>query len=276
MLALAPKASSRSVLSFNVDTPTSLPQTVGRVAILSGCAQPVLDPGINAATRRLLGRFGVKVVAPPGEGCCGALVHHLGREEEALAFARVNVDAWINEMDGQGLDAIIVTASGCGTTIKDYGHMLRLDPTYAKKAERVSALAKDISEYLFTLDLPVLPSQRLTVAYHSACSLQHGQKITAPPKNLLKTAGFTVRDPAEGHLCCGSAGTYNILQPEISAQLKVRKVRNIEATKPDVIAAGNIGCITQIATGTAIPILHMVELLDWAYGGPKPSKLKAL
>lgn len=245
----------------------------GRVAILSGCAQSVLDPGINVATIRLLARFGVEVVVPQGEGCCGALVHHMGREGEALDFARNNVDVWTREIETKGLDAIIITASGCGTTIKDYGHMLRLDPAYAEKAARVSALASDITEYLAALDLPQQEPKRLTVTYHSACSMQHGQKITMAPKLLLKNAGFTVRDPAEGHLCCGSAGTYNILQPEISGELKARKVRNIEATKPDVIATGNIGCMTQIGSGTAIPILHTVELLDWAYGGEKPAKL---
>ncbi|TRL39134.1 glycolate oxidase subunit GlcF [Rhizobium straminoryzae] len=247
----------------------------GRVALLEGCAQPVLDPGINAATRRLLARFGVAVVTPKGEGCCGALVHHMGREADALDFARRNIDAWMAEIEGEGLDAILITASGCGTTIKDYGHMLRLDPAYAEKAARVSALARDITEYLATLDLPRLETRGLTVAYHSACSMQHGQKITLQPKNLLKAAGFAVKDPAEGHLCCGSAGTYNILQPEISGQLKQRKVRNLEATKPDVVATGNIGCITQIRTGTEIPVLHTVELLDWAYGGPKPARLPA-
>jgi glycolate oxidase iron-sulfur subunit len=245
----------------------------GRVAILSGCAQSVLDPGINSATIRLLARFGIEVILPEGEGCCGALVHHMGREEEALDFARRNVDVWTREIDNKSLDAIIITASGCGTTIKDYGHMLRLDPAYAEKAARVSALASDITEYLSTLDLPRQEQRRLNVAYHSACSMQHGQKITLAPKLLLKNAGFTVRDPAEGHLCCGSAGTYNILQPDISAELKARKVKNIEATKPDVIATGNIGCMTQIGSGTAIPIVHTVELLDWAYGGEKPAKL---
>ncbi len=245
----------------------------GRVAILTGCAQPVLDPAINAATISLLTRLGVEVVAPQGEGCCGALVHHMGREEQALAFARRNVDAWIREVETGGLDAIVITASGCGTTIKDYGHMLRLDPAYAEKAARVSALAKDVTEYLATLDLPVCPPKGLTVAYHSACSMQHGQKITMLPKQLLKAAGFVVRDPPEGHLCCGSAGTYNILQTEISDQLKARKVKNIMATRPDVIAAGNIGCMTQIGSATATPIVHTVQLLDWAYGGPRPATL---
>ena len=242
------------------------------MAILTGCAQPVLDPGINEATIRLLTRLGVEVVVPEGEGCCGALVHHMGREEQALASARANIDVWMREIDAGGLDAIIITASGCGTTIKDYGHMLRLDPAYAEKAARVSALAKDITEYLASLDLPSHMPRGITVAYHSACSMQHGQRITMAPKLLLKAAGFTVRDPAEGHLCCGSAGTYNILQPEISGELKARKVKNIEATKADIIATGNIGCITQIATGTGMPILHTVELLDWAYGGERPAK----
>ncbi len=243
----------------------------GRVAILTGCAQPVLKPSINEATVRLLTRLGVEVVVPQGEGCCGALVHHMGREHQAHDDARRNVDAWTREIDNGGLDAIIVTASGCGTTIKDYGWMLRDDAEYAAKAARVSALAKDITEYLAARDLPE-PALRpgLTVTYHSACSMQHGQKITAAPKTLLRAAGFTVKDPAEGHLCCGSAGTYNIMQPDIAGTLKARKVRNIEATRPDLIAAGNIGCITQIGSGTKLPIVHTVELLDWAYGGPKP------
>ncbi|QND49636.1 glycolate oxidase subunit GlcF [Rhizobium lusitanum] len=248
----------------------------GRVAILTGCAQPVLDPGINEATIRLLTRLGVEVVVPQGESCCGSLVHHMGREEQALASVRANVDVWMREVEAGGLDAIIVTTSGCGTTIKDYGHKLRLDPAYADKAAKISALAKDITEYLAGLDLPAHMPRGITVAYHSACSLQHGQRITMAPKQLLKTAGFTVREPAEGHLCCGSAGTYNIMQSEISAELKARKVRNLEATKADVIATGNIGCITQIATGTGIPILHTVELLEWAYGGEMPAKLKGL
>ncbi|MDL2407565.1 glycolate oxidase subunit GlcF [Rhizobium calliandrae] len=248
----------------------------GRVAILTGCAQPVLDPAINEATIRLLTRLGVEVVVPEGEVCCGSLVHHMGREEQALASARVNIDVWMREIEGSGLDAIIVTASGCGTTIKDYGHMLRLDPAYAEKAARISALTTDITEYLASLDLPSHMPRGIAVAYHSACSMQHGQKITMAPKLLLKAAGFAVRDPAEGHLCCGSAGTYNIMQSEISGQLKARKVRNLEATKADIIATGNIGCITQIATGTGMPILHTVELLDWAYGGDMPAKLKGL
>ncbi|MCO6049091.1 glycolate oxidase subunit GlcF [Mesorhizobium sp. RP14(2022)] len=276
MLKLAPRTLPAQTDPARTGSHRPNGQRRGRVAILGGCAQPVLDPAINAATLRLLNRLGVEVVFTERETCCGALVHHMGRESEALRFARANVDVWTAEIEQGGLDAIIVTTSGCGTTIKDYGHMLRLDPAYAEKAARVSALAKDITEYLATLDLARLEPQGLSVAYHSACSMQHGQKITMAPKALLKAAGFVVRDPAEGHLCCGSAGTYNILQPEISAELKARKVRNIERTKADLIATGNIGCITQIASGTATPILHTVELLDWAYGGPKPEKLALL
>jgi glycolate oxidase iron-sulfur subunit len=246
----------------------------GRVAILTGCAQPVLKPGINEATVRLLNRIGVEVVVPEGEGCCGALVHHMGREHDALDAARNNIDAWTRVIDNGGLDAIIITASGCGTTIKDYGYMLREDPAYAEKAKRVSELAKDITEYLAGIEMPApVNGAELVVAYHSACSMQHGQKITTQPKTLLKAAGFTVKDPPEGHLCCGSAGTYNIMQPEIARTLRDRKVRNIERTKPDLIATGNIGCMTQIAGGTDIPIIHTVELLDWVYGGEKPAGL---
>jgi len=248
----------------------------GRVAILTGCAQPVLKPGINEATIRLLNRIGVEVVVPEGEGCCGALVHHMGREDDALDAARNNVDAWTRQIDNGGLDAIIITASGCGTAIKDYGYMLREDPAYAEKAAHVSAIAKDITEYLASIEMPEpVNGANMVVAYHSACSMQHGQKITVQPKALLKAAGFTVKDPPEGHLCCGSAGTYNIMQPEIARTLRDRKVKNIERSKPDLIATGNIGCMTQIAGGTDIPIIHTVELLDWVYGGDRPAGLPA-
>jgi glycolate oxidase iron-sulfur subunit len=248
----------------------------GRVAILTGCAQPVLDPGINEATISLLNRLGVEVVVPQGEGCCGALVHHMGREEQALASARQNVDAWTREIENGGLDAIVITASGCGTTIKDYGFMLRLDPAYSQKAAKVSALAKDITEYLAMLDLPE-PTRKpgTVVAYHSACSMQHGQKIVRQPKELLAKAGFVVKEPREGHLCCGSAGTYNIMQPEISARLRDRKVKNIAASGAAIVATGNIGCITQIASAANMPVVHTVKLLDWAYGGPRPEELVA-
>jgi glycolate oxidase iron-sulfur subunit len=246
----------------------------GRVALLTGCAQSVLDPGINEATVRLLTRLGVEVVVPEGEGCCGALVHHMGREADALVAARNNVDAWTRVIESGGLDAILITASGCGTTIKDYGFMLRMDEAYAGKAAKVSALAKDVTEYLAALDLPVpATTTGQAVAYHSACSMQHGQNITRQPRELLQKAGFRLVEPREGHLCCGSAGTYNILQPEISARLRDRKVKNLAATGAAMIATGNIGCMTQIGTRAGMPILHTVELLDWAYGGPKPAVL---
>ncbi len=275
MLELAPKslAAKSSYAEAGIHEPKE--KKKGRVAILTGCAQPVLAPGINEATIRLLTRFGIEVVVPKGEGCCGALVHHMGREEAALENARQNVDVWTRELESGGLDAIVITASGCGTTIKDYGYMLRLDPAYKAKAARISALAKDITEYLAMLDLPAVErATGLTVAYHSACSMQHGQKITRQPKDLLKAAGFIVKDPAEGHLCCGSAGTYNIMQPEIARTLRDRKVKNIEATGASLIATGNIGCITQIASGSRLPIVHTIELLDWAYGGPKPGNFR--
>jgi glycolate oxidase iron-sulfur subunit len=250
--------------------PSALPRR-GRVAMLTGCAQQVLRPTINESAIRLLGRHGVEVVLPKGEGCCGALVHHMGREHDAAAYAKANIDAWTREIDGEGLDAILITTSGCGTTVKDYGFMLREDPAYAAKAARVAALAKDVTEYLgtLTLDAPVR-TLKGPLAYHSACSMQHGQKITDLPKRLLRESGFAVRDVPEGHICCGSAGTYNLLQPEIADQLRARKVANIRKVQPVAVAAGNIGCMTQIGIGTEIPVVHTVELLDWARGGPAP------
>jgi glycolate oxidase iron-sulfur subunit len=247
----------------------------GRVALLAGCVAPVIGPSINAAASRVLARHGVEVVSAAGEGCCGAIAHHLGREHDALACARRNIDAWTAEIDGEGLDAIVIAASGCGTMVKDYGLLLRGDPAYATRAARVSSLARDISEYLARLDLrPARAPAGIIAAYHAACSLQHGQKITREPKEILFKCGFVVKDVPEGHLCCGSAGTYNILEPDIARRLRERKVQNIETVKPDVIAAGNIGCITQIASGTDIPVVHPVELIDWATGGPKPEALE--
>jgi glycolate oxidase iron-sulfur subunit len=244
-----------------------------RVALLTGCAQKVLRPAINEATIRLLTRQGVEVVNALGEGCCGSLVHHMGREGESLDAARANVDAWTRLIEAGGLDAIIINASGCGTTVKDYGHMLRLDAAYAGKAARVSALARDITEFLADFGLAgAAAPEALTVAYHSACSMQHGQRIRTQPKDLLAGAGFAVRDVPEGHLCCGSAGIYNIMQPELAGRLKARKLANIDRVAPDVIATGNIGCITQLE-GAGIPIVHTIELLDWATGGPKPAEL---
>jgi len=249
----------------------------GRVALLQGCAQPVLAGSINEAAIRLLTRHGVEVVLAKGEACCGSLVHHMGREHQALAQARANIDAWTREIDGAGLDAIVSTASGCGVTIKDYGYMLRNDVVYAAKAARVSALALDVSEYLMRLDLgaPAQPSG-LTVAYQASCSLQHGQKITRQPKDLLARAGFSVRELAEPHLCCGSAGTYNMMQPDIANRLRDRKVTNIVRTGADVVATGNIGCLTHIQPASAVPVVHTIELLDWAYGGPRPDALNSV
>jgi glycolate oxidase iron-sulfur subunit len=245
----------------------------GRVALLQGCAEPVLRPGIREATVRLLNRTGYEVIFAPGEVCCGALVHHLGKGQAGLDAARRNVDAWTREIDGKGLDAILITASGCGTMIKDYGYMLRGDAAYAEKSARVSALAKDITEFLGNMSLPVGNGRGLTVAYHPACSLQHGQNVKEEPRRLLEAAGYKVRTPAEAHLCCGSAGTYNILQPVIAGQLGDRKTANLERLNADVIATGNIGCATQISLRTGVPVVHSVELLDWAYGGPAPAAL---
>jgi glycolate oxidase iron-sulfur subunit len=243
----------------------------GRVALLQGCAQQVLAPRINRAAINLLTRHGIEVVLVRDEQCCGALTHHLGRDGDALGRARANIAAWLGEAERGGLDAILVTTSGCGTVIKDYGFMLREDRDFAGPAAKVSALAKDITEYVGGLEL-LPPQQRgdLVIAYHSACSLQHGQKITQAPKELLSKSGFVVKDVPESHLCCGSAGTYNILQPDIASRLRDRKVANIAMVKPDMIAAGNIGCMVQIAGGTSVPVVHTVELLDWATGGPRP------
>ena len=244
----------------------------GRVALLAGCVNDILAPEINAAAIRVLTRHGVEVVLAQGAGCCGSLVHHMGREKEALAQARANIDAWTA---AGRLDAIVITASGCGTTVKDYGFMLRTDSAYAERAARVAKLARDISEYLASLPLAAKPPDRaLAVAYHAACSLQHGQRITRQPKDLLAKLGFSVKDVPEGHLCCGSAGTYNIMQPDIARRLRERKVGTIERLRPDVIAAGNLGCITQIAAGTDLPVVHTVELIDWATGGPCPPALR--
>jgi len=273
MLRLAPRGPlPRAAAAPRVSA--AVGERKGRVALMAGCVAPVIKPSINAAAISVLTRHGIEVVLPEGQACCGSLVHHMGHAADALAAARVNIDAWTAELAAGDLDAILITASGCGTTVKDYGFMLRGDSVYAAKAARISTLAADISEYLAGLDLsPVDESRRLTVAYHAACSLQHGQKITRQPKDLLCKTGFVVKDVSEGHLCCGSAGTYNILQPDIARRLRERKVGNIERLAPDAIAAGNIGCITQIAAGTAIPVVHTVELIDWATGGRKPEAL---
>ncbi len=242
-----------------------------RVALMTGCAQRALNTDINDATIRLLTRLGAEVVIPKGQGCCGALTHHMGKETESHVTAAKNIRAWVAEMDA-GLDAIVINTSGCGTTVKDYGHMFR-NSDLAANAARVSAIALDVSEVLMKLDMPEGSAKDTKVAYHAACSLQHGQQIKTHPKTLLKKAGFTVLEPADSHLCCGSAGTYNLMQPEISGQLRDRKVQTLEALKPDIIAAGNIGCMMQIGSASETPIVHTVELLDWATGGPRPAGL---
>jgi glycolate oxidase iron-sulfur subunit len=244
-----------------------------RVALLTGCAQKALNTDINDATIRLLRRLGCEVVVARGAGCCGALTHHMGKADLSHASAAANIRAWMAEKREAGLDAVVINTSGCGTTVKDYGHMFRTDPALAADAAAVAGMALDISELLARLGLPEGAPKGMRIAYHAACSLQHGQQVKTAPKDLLKRAGFEVTEPADSHLCCGSAGTYNLLQPEISAELKRRKVATLEARKPDAIAAGNIGCMMQIGSGTGIPVVHTVELLDWATGGPKPRAL---
>jgi glycolate oxidase iron-sulfur subunit len=245
------------------------------VAFAPACVQPALDPGIDAACRRLLTRLGAQVVQVPGTGCCGALVHHMGRRDEARAAARRNVAAFRPLLASGRLDAIVVTASGCGTLLKDYGHLLADDADFAEDARRLASLARDVTEVLGPLTRERTPPSGdhagLAVAYHAACSLQHGQKITGLPETLLRQAGFAVRAIGEGHLCCGSAGTYNLLQPAFATALRDRKVRNIAATGATAVAADNIGCIVQLRGAVGVPIVHTVELLDWAWGGPAPA-----
>jgi len=276
MLELAPT-------DLGPPSPVDVPQVFpaegarrGRVALLNGCAQTVIAPQINEATIRLLTRLGVEVVVADGAGCCGSRVQHMGEVDTSRGQAAANIGSWIAEADGAGLDAIIINASGCGTQVKDYAFMFREDEAYAGKAARVSELAKDVSEYLETLAVDIRPIDGippLRVTYHSACSMQHGQQLRTPPKTLLVAAGFTVSDPGEGHLCCGSAGTYNILQPELAGRLRDRKAANIARTEPEVVATGNIGCITQLSGAVDAPVVHTVELLDWATGGPRPDGL---
>jgi glycolate oxidase iron-sulfur subunit len=249
----------------------------GRVALLSGCVANVLAPDINKAAISVLTRHGFEVVLARGEGCCGSLAHHMGRETEARSAACRNIDAWTSELDGEGIDAIVTTVSGCGTTMKDYGFMLRHHPGYAGKAARVARMTFDISELIHDIKyLKYVMRPPLRVAYHPACSLAHGQRVTTAPKEMLSKAGFVTKDIPESHLCCGSAGTYNMLQPELANRLRDRKIANIDKVMPELIAAGNIGCITQIAAGTQIPVVHPVELIDWATGGSAPRALEGM
>ena len=274
MLALAPSMppSPAPILRLRV-----LPAEGGRkhrVALFRVCAQEVLAPRIDEATIRLLTRHGCEVVLVQDQACCGSLTHHMGRDSRGLM--RAAIDALTRELDQVGFDAIVTNVSGCGATIKEYGYIFRDEPAYAEKARRVSALARDVSEFVAGLALKPVTMPALRVAYHAACSLQHGQRVLAEPKALLAAAGFTVLEIPEAHICCGSAGTYNMLQPEISAALRTRKLANIATTMPDAVATGNIGCITQLALGANYPVLHIVELLDWATGGPAPAALSAL
>lgn len=267
MLALVPAR------RLSAPAATVLPEAPrGRVILLQGCAEPVLDPGIRAATHRVLARAGWEVVLAPGEGCCGALVHHLGREEAAREAARRNIAAW----DAAGpASAIVITTSGCGTSVKDYGHLLRDDPQFAARAAHYAGMARDFCQFLDETGAAApIAARPLRVAYHPACSLQHGQKVTDAPLRLLRAAGYTVSTPREAHLCCGSAGTYNILQSEIAEQLGRRKADHLAALAPDVIAAGNIGCTTQIGRYAQVPVVHTAELIDWAQGGPQPPAMK--
>ncbi len=274
MLALAPRETPPA---SSVDRPQIFPAQGARrlrVALLNGCAQQALDPAINEATVRLLTRFGVEVVVTEGAGCCGALAHHLGKTEASHDHAAHNIEAWMREIEAGGLDRIVINTSGCGTTVKDYGFMFRDDPQRAKAAAHIASITRDVSEVLAELEIDwPRAAPKLRVVYHAACSLQHGQKITQAPLALLEAAGFEALIVPEGHICCGSAGTYNLLQPELAEALRKRKVANIEPLSPDAVVAGNLGCITQIAAGTNLPVLHLVELLDWASGGPKPAKL---
>ena len=277
--ALARLAPARVHPPMPEETPQAFPaegERRHRVALMPGCVQGALAPAINAATVRLLRRRGVEVVVAKGVGCCGALAHHLGAVAPAHRSAAANVGAWSAEADGEGLDAIVVNASGCGTMVKDYGHLFRADPKLSTASARVSGLARDVSEYLLQIGLgPARAPEPLRVAYHAACSLQHGQGVRDAPKELLRAAGFEVVEPREPHICCGSAGSYNILQPEIAGKLQARKAAHIGALGAGVVATGNIGCLVQIGAAVSTPVVHTVELLDWATGGPRPPALEA-
>jgi glycolate oxidase iron-sulfur subunit len=270
LVALAPRGRAAAAAPASEQAPRA-PRRA-RIALVTGCVQTVIAPEINAATARLLERCGAEVVAV--DGCCGALVHHLGKEQRANALAAALVERLQRELDGGGLDAIVANASGCGTHVKDYGYLFRGDTRLAAPAAAVSAKTRDVTEVLLELGLPpVAPATRPSVAYHSACSMQHGQKVDRQPRALLAAAGFAVQDIAEGHLCCGSAGTYNVLQPELATRLRDRKLDHIARTGAAVVATGNIGCMTQLAAGARVPVVHTVELLDWATGGPPPGAL---
>ncbi|MCP4341899.1 MAG: glycolate oxidase subunit GlcF [Desulfobulbaceae bacterium] len=273
MMQLAPKKLVPTTLSDKPQTFPPIGECKQRVMLMTGCAQKALSPDINDATIRILRRHGCEVVIAHDAGCCGALTYHMGKTEESLSFAAKNIRSWMQEVSGAGLDAIVINTSGCGTVIKDYQHMFR-ESELAEDAATISALSKDISEILSDIDLEYKVEPNLRAAYHATCSLQFAQRIRFKPKKLLKTAGFTVIEPRGAHICCGAAGTYSLTQPETSNQLKENKVKSLEEGRPDVIVAGNIGCMIQISSGTDLPVVHTVELLDWVTGGPVPRAME--
>ena len=232
--------------------------------ILDGCVQPAMSPDINAATARVLNKFGISLITPAKAGCCGAVSLHLSAEEAAHDFMRKNIDAWWPEIE-KGAEAIIMTASGCGSTVKEYGHLLKHDEQYSEKARRVSELCKDISEIILDEDLSLfedINSQNTKVSFHPPCTLQHGQKVTGVVETILQKSGYELLPVLDSHLCCGSAGTYSVLQPEISEQLQKNKITNLLANKPDMVVTSNIGCQTHLQEASDIPVVHWIHLLD--------------
>ena len=276
-LELVPKdALKLKVLKPNSAFNPRAPQSK-RVGIMLGCVQEVLAPQVNRAAIRLLRRHGIDVMVIKDECSSGAISHFLGREEEARTYARHNIDALTAVMRERLLDAIIVTDGGRGAMLKDYGNLLARDRGYAERAEYVASLARDVIEFLDEIGLnPPVMWTGLKIAYHSAGSLQLGQEVEALPRTLLEQAGYTMTDIPESHLCCGSAGVYNILQPELAGQLRERTIKNIESISPDVVVVGNTGCMALLKGGIDAPIVHTVELLDWATGGPCPPALHKL
>lgn len=273
MLRMAPAHKQPGELLIGPRRFTPTVSLTGRVGLLAGCAQQVLRPSINEATVRLLNRMGIEIALPENVGCCGALVHHMGRSNEAHAAVSEAVTAWSSETTRGALEAIIVNAAGCGTHVKDYGFVMRGTPQ-EDAARAVAALARDVTEFVAERGLPPARTKNLPrIVYHDACSLMHAQKITEPPRELLRAAGFEVLEVPGRHFCCGSAGSYNLLQPATASELDRRRVAAIEATGAEVIATGNIGCLEQLAQQTRLPVVHTVELLDWATGGPCPAEL---